>query len=62
MALYAKIPHDKDKIKRGISALGWQLAQDIPAKDRRIFEQTLQAYKDALEHPQKSMHKINLDL
>ena len=48
MALYAQIPKDKKKIKQGIVALEWQLNQDIPDKDRRIFAQTLEAYKAAL--------------
>ena len=45
MSLYAQIPTDKGKIRQGIAALEWQLSQDIPDKDRRIFAQTLEAYK-----------------
>ena len=48
MALYAQIPKSPEKIKQGIIALEWQLKQDIPEKDRRIFAQTLEAYKAAL--------------
>lgn len=48
MALYAQIPKDTEKINQSIIALEWQLSQDIPDKDRRIFAQTLEAYKAAL--------------
>ena len=48
MALYAQIPKDTEKINQSIIALEWQLKQDIPDKDRRIFAQTLEAYKAAL--------------
>lgn len=53
MSLYAQIPTDKGKIRKGIAALEWQLSQEIPDKDRKIFAQTLEAYKTALAgHPE----------
>mgnify|MGYP001178151362 CR=1 FL=1 len=48
MALYAQIPTNMEKIIQSIAAREWQLNQDIPEKDRRIFAQTLEAYKAAL--------------
>ena len=58
MSLYAQIPTDKIKIKQGIAALEWQLSQDIPEKDREIFQQTLEAYKCALSGPQNTQKEI----
>ena len=60
MALYAQIPKDPDKIRRGIIALEWQLKQEIPEKDREIFRQTLEAYKCALSGSQDTKKKIIL--
>lgn len=58
MSLYAQIPTDKDKIIQGIAALEWQLSQDIPDKDRRIFAQTLEAYKAALAGSPETQKEI----
>lgn len=58
MSLYAQIPTDKIKIKKGIDALEWQLSQDIPDKDRQIFSQTLEAYKAALNEPKEIKKEI----
>lgn len=58
MALYAQIPKNKEKIKQSIIALEWQLKQDIPEKDRRIFAQTLEAYKCALNGSQDAQKEI----
>ena len=60
MALYAQIPKSPEKIKQGIIALGWQLKQDIPEKDREIFRQTLEAYKCALSGSQDTKKTIIL--
>ena len=60
MALYAQIPKDTKKIKQGIVALEWQLNQEIPEKDREIFQQTLEAYKCALSGSQDTKRKIIL--
>ncbi|MDO4284092.1 MAG: hypothetical protein Q4C60_02040 [Eubacteriales bacterium] len=49
MGLYAEIPGDQEKRKRVIEALEWQLKQEIPAKDREIFQQILKAYRAAGE-------------
>ena len=58
MALYAQIPKDPEKLRRGIAALEWQLNQDIPEKDREIFRQTLEAYKCALSGSQNTQKEI----
>ena len=58
MALYAQIPKDPEKLRRGIAALEWQLSQDIPEKDREIFRQTLEAYKCAFGGPQDAQKEI----
>ena len=60
MALYIQIPKDPEKIRQGITALQWQLKQDIPEKDREIFRQTLEAYKCALSGSQDTKKKIIL--
>ena len=60
MALYAQIPKNREKIRKGISALEWQLKQDIPEKDREIFRQTLEAYKCTLSGSQDTKKKIIL--
>ena len=60
MALYIQIPKDQEKIRQGITALQWQLKQDIPEKDREIFRQTLEAYKCALSGSQDTKKKIIL--
>lgn len=46
--LYVQIPKDVHKLKTDISALEWQLSQDIPEKDRQIFQETLAIYRNAL--------------
>ena len=58
MALYAQIPKDPEKIRQGITALQWQLKQDIPEKGREIFRQTLEAYKCALSRSQNTQKEI----
>lgn len=58
MALYAQIPKNKEKIRRGIVALEWQLKQDITEKDWEIFRQTLEAYKCALSGSQNTQKEI----
>lgn len=58
MSLYAQIPTDKEKISQGIVALEWQLSQDIPDKDRRIFAQTLDVYKSALAGSPETQKEI----
>lgn len=58
MALYARIPKDPEKLRRGIAALEWQLSQDIPEKDREIFRQTLEAYKCAFGGSQDTQKEI----
>ena len=58
MALYARIPKNKEKIKQGIVALEWQLKQEIPEKDREIFRQTLEVYKCALSGSQNTQKEI----
>ena len=58
MALYAQIPKSPEKIRQGITALQWQLKQDIPEKDREIFRQTLEAYKCALSGSQNTQKEI----
>lgn len=47
MPLYVKIPKDPKKIRQGITALEWQIRQEIPEKDRKIFEETLKEYRFA---------------
>ena len=42
------IPQDKDKIKKQIQALEWQITQDTDRKDRKIHLQALKALKQAL--------------
>lgn len=58
MALYAQIPKDTKKIKQGIVALEWQLKQEIPEKDREIFQQTLEVYKATLNGSQDTQKEI----
>lgn len=58
--LYAKIPDDPKKIIQGITALEWQLRQEIPDKDRKIFEKTLMAYRSALENQRGGYTKITI--
>ena len=58
MALYIQIPKDPEKIRQGITALQWQLKQDIPEKDREIFRQTLEAYKCALSGSKNTQKEI----
>ena len=58
MALYIQIPKDQEKIRQGITALQWQLNQDIPEKDREIFQQTLEAYKCALSGLRNTQKEI----
>ena len=60
MALYAQIPKDPEKIRQGITALQWQLKQDIPEKDRRIFEETLKEYRLALKNQRGGSAKITI--
>ena len=60
MALYAQIPKDAEKIQQGIIALEWQLTKNIPEKDRKIFQQTLKAYKSALNRSQDTQKEIIL--
>ena len=58
MALYIQIPKDPEKIRQGITALQWQLKQDIPEKDREIFRQTLEVYKATLNGSQDTQKEI----
>lgn len=60
MSLYAQIPTDQEKLKRDIFALEWLLKQDIPDKDRKIHQQALDAYREALKSSVLSLHKIDL--
>lgn len=60
MALYTQIPTNQEKLERAISALEWQLSQDIPQKDRKIFRQTLNAYREALKSNDLLPRKIDL--
>lgn len=59
MALYTQIPTDQVKLERAISALEWLLKQDIPDKDRKIYQHTLHAYRDALKRDDLSLRKID---
>lgn len=59
MALYTQIPTDQEKLKRDILALEWLLKQEIPDKDRKIYQQTLDAYRDALKRGGLSLRKID---
>lgn len=60
MALYTKIPDDSDKIRQGIDAIQWQLKQDIPKKDRKIFLETLEVYRAALNGSRERIKKIKV--
>lgn len=60
MALYAQIPTDQEKLKRDIFTLEWLLKQDIPDKDRKIHQQTLDAYREALKSSVLLLCKIDL--
>lgn len=60
MALYTQIPTDQEKLKRNILALEWLLKQEIPDKDRKIYQQTLDAYREALKSSVLSLRKIDL--
>lgn len=60
MSLYAKIPDNPQKIIQGITALEWQLRQEIPEKDRKIFEETLKEYRSALENQRGGYTKITI--
>ena len=60
MPLYVKIPKDPKKICQGITALEWQLRQEIPEKDRRIFEETLKEYRSALKNQRGGSAKITI--
>ena len=42
------IENDADKIRKQIAALKWQLMQDMPGKDRGIFEETVTVLENAL--------------
>lgn len=44
-----EIPMDKDKIKRQIQALEWQIKQDKTEKDREIHQKALRDLKIALK-------------
>ena len=46
--LKAIIEKDAAKIRKQITALKWQLTQDIPDKDREIFTQTVTELEAAL--------------
>lgn len=46
--LKAVIEKDEAKIRKQITALKWELAQDIPDKDRGIFTQTIKELEVAL--------------
>lgn len=59
MALYTQIPTDQEKLKRDILALEWLLRQEIPDKDRLIYQQTLDVYRKALKRGGLSLRKID---
>lgn len=59
MALYTQIPTDQEKLKRDILALEWILKQEIPDKDRLIYQRTLHAYQDALKRDDLSLRKTD---
>lgn len=42
------IEKDEKKIRQQIYALKWQLEQDIPDKDRKIFTQTIKELEETL--------------
>ena len=46
--LKAVIEKDEAKIHKQITALKWELAQDIPKKDKEIFTQTIKELEAAL--------------
>lgn len=43
-----EIPKDRDKVKKQIQALEWQIEQDTNEKDKEIHTKTLKALKLAL--------------
>jgi hypothetical protein len=44
-----QIPTEKDKIKRQIYALKYQLSKDINEKDRKIHQQAINDLENALK-------------
>ena len=49
MGLALKLENDIEKVKKQIMCLEWQLKQDdLPEKDRNIFEESLKSLKEHL--------------
>lgn len=46
--LTLKLENDMEKVKKQITCLEWQLKQDLPEKDRKIFEESLKELKEHL--------------
>ena len=49
MGLTLKLENDEEKVRKQIVALEWELKQDLPEKDKNIFEESLQALKEHLK-------------
>ena len=58
--LTLKLENDEEKVKKQIMALEWELKQDLPEKDRNIFEESLQALKEHLKKLER-MKKIGFE-
>ena len=48
MGLALKLENNIEKVKKQIICLEWQLKQDLPEKDRKIFEESLKELKEHL--------------
>lgn len=48
MGLKLKLENDIEKVKKQITCLEWQLKQDLPERDRTIFEESLKELKEHL--------------
>lgn len=48
--LKIEIPEDKEKIKKYIKALKWQITQDIRKEDKEIHQQALKDLEAALKN------------
>ena len=50
MGLYLKLSNDRKRVKKQIAALEWELQrEDLPEKDRKIFEESLESLKAHLK-------------
>lgn len=48
MGLELRLENDIEKVKKQIACLEWQLKQELPEKDRQIFEESLKELKEHL--------------